>query len=333
LSYLQRSGEIEVGYEALGRWPATIQQIRECVTTGTIVAPGFGGNGYGHATQGEVQAIQEEATRSVQAGRLIDFGHFPNDVMSDGGNRGGPLYTQGFIGHPFRDPWLLFHTWEGGSALYLVSLLEDDRPAGGDCEVVELQPLLLSGKRVLMVCDRALLTPDPAKDRLNKYTCKVMPSAWRFLPEFAAMNNGISPQNSAAGNVLDPLMTALLMLSTNGVPRETVRVDPKLNRARLKSGKQVIPPYDRVRSGPYVTALQSRGSGGSLRSVGGTGTHASPIAHLRRGHIRTYADGKRTFIRDSLVNFTDEAKAAHLARSHYVAVGGPTRGGLQDGAA
>jgi hypothetical protein len=88
-----------------------------------------------------------------------------------------------------------------------------------------------------------------------------------------------------------------------------VSPDPKLIRAREKRGRVPIPSHDVVKSEPYVTALLARQ---------GPKMHASPITHLRMGHIRNLPLGKKTFIRDALVNGTDEAKAAFAStRSHY----------------
>jgi hypothetical protein len=53
------------------------------------------------------------------------------------------------------------------------------------------------------------------------------------------------------------------------------------------------------------------------------------MPHLRRGHLRTYASGVQTFVRDTIVNVTDAERADFRARqradsaslgqrSHYV---------------
>jgi hypothetical protein len=108
-----------------------------------------------------------------------------------------------------------------------------------------------------------------------------------------------------------------------GATRETVTAPEKLQRARRRSGKPPIPPYERVPTEAYVTAIMARGAP-KLRGEG-MGSHASPEPHLRRGHIRTYATGRTSLIADTLVNFSEEAKAAFRRgsffpnRSHYAA--------------
>ncbi|HEY2617480.1 MAG TPA: hypothetical protein VGI78_09105, partial [Acetobacteraceae bacterium] len=146
------------------------------------------------------------------------------------------------------------------------------------------------------------------------------PYALRFITDQVAraqINDGGTPGSAAAANVGDPLMTALLILNTRGVERETIAASEKLQKARRKSGKLPIPSYQRVNAAPYVTAIQMRGKA-RARGEDQGGTHASPVPHLRIGHPRTYADGHVTFIRDTLVNVEASQRAEFLrTRSHY----------------
>jgi hypothetical protein len=305
-------------------WAPTITQIRETILKGMVVgshmfAADLPPEVAQYApSQRMVERISDGCLDAIQAGRLIDFGAWTNEVIMHGGNRGGPLYTKGAIGHPFSKYYLFVHTWEYSTAVYLVNPLEKDRLAGGDCEAIELQPIKIKDQRALMIGDQVLLTPETeATDPdWRKYHCSAIPSVWRFMPGAAEINKA-SPPNAAAGNVLDPLMCALLILNTRGIDRQTVSVSDKLQRARIKNGKPPIPPYDQVDSRLYVTAIQKRLSKGRKEPSKG-GHHASPIGHIRRGHIREYADGTTTFVRDSLVNLSENAsKTFAAARSHY----------------
>jgi hypothetical protein len=313
---------IEASLRDIREWRPTVTQIREPILTFMVVGTSmFAADMPPLArafapTQDDVEGIAELTEVAVRAGRLIDFGAWTNDVIKYGGNRGGPLYSRDVIGHPFRDPYVFFHTWEDASAAYLVNPLEPER-TGGDVECIELQPIEIKGNRALMIGDRAVLTPDASNFAgWSKYHCRSMPSLWRYLPGAEAINTGGKPENAAAGNVLDPLMTALLILSTRGIARETVAAPDKLQKARRKNGKPLIPPYQRVDSAPYVTAIQNRAARGRAPSQGGT--HASPVMHLRMGHVRTYASGVQTFVRDAIVNASEATRAAFtIGRSHY----------------
>lgn len=200
------------------------------------------------------------------------------------------------------------------TAVYLVNLLEPELPSGGDCEVMELQPLDIRGNRGLFLGDRGTVLKQPdSEEARRKYHCSATPASWRFLDDTKPLERHAA---EAAGNVLDPLMCALLILSTRGIPRKTVSADAKLQRSRIKSGKRPIPPHDVVDASGYVTAIMNRKARGREMSKGGT--HASPVFHLRMGHVREYANGTRIFVRDALVNATPEARANFKSdRLHY----------------
>jgi hypothetical protein len=100
-------------------------------------------------------------------------------------------------------------------AVYLVRLIDLDHPAGGDCEVVELQPARVNNLNVLTIGDRVLL--EPAIQSLNHYCARAVPSGFRYLATGSLINNGQSPEAATTGNVLDPLMAVLLMLNTVGL--------------------------------------------------------------------------------------------------------------------
>ena len=218
------------------------------------------------------------------------------------------------------------HSWEPfpghtSTSVYLVNPLEPDTPAG-DCESIELTPLRIGVNSVLMIGDRIYLHPnrDPETKNLSKYHCSSIPSTWRFLPGAERINNNLSPERAAAGNVLDPLMCALLILSTRGIVRERVEASEKLQKAREKNKQPRIPPYERVNSQLYITAIQARKAKSGDHPRANQGTHASPIPHLRMGHIRTYASGVTVLVRDALVNMDENTRNAWLMgnRSHYV---------------
>jgi hypothetical protein len=209
------------------------------------------------------------------------------------------------------------------TAFYMAHLLQPDRPAGGDCEVLEFSPLVIGSDKLLVIGDRARIVPD-LEAGPSAYWTHPQPAFWRLHDDYKEVNLASGPYRSAASNVADPLVTALMILNTKGIPRETIAVSDKLNRARRRSRKPEIPPYEKVDTSLYVTALQRhpRPKGGEAQG----GTHASPQFHLRQGHVRTYASGIMRMIPDALVNATDEARAAFRAgrqqelrgnRSHY----------------
>src|ERR1700733_9406307 len=306
-------------------WQATIGQVRDACLARDVVGPNFApwcGRNEREAdtfapSPGEVDRISDLTCEAVRYGRMINFGFWPNDAIKQGGKRGGPLWARGFIGMPFIEPWVLYHTWEGGPAVYLVNPY-GDRPTGNSWEVAELQPAEVKGEHMLCIGDRGLFRfPDQAIVDWNKYGAHMTPNTIRYMEGDAGrqLNNGDAPAGSAAGNVGDPVMLALLILNTRNIARETIHAPAKLNKARIKNRKAPIPPHDVVYSAPYVTAIANRRTGEHGEDRGGH--HASPIPHLRIGHPREYASGRTIFIKDTIANAGDTARNEFLNRSHY----------------
>jgi hypothetical protein len=316
----------------LAHWDPTIGKVRDAILTAHLAGPNFApwcgakeAEAQLHApTRDEVEKVAEFACEAVRYGRLIDFGFWPNDAIKLGGIRGGPLWSRGFIGMPFIEPWVLYHRWEGGSCAYLINPY-GDQPTGNSFEACELSPVIARGRGYLTIADRGLFQfPTTPFTDWNKYGAAVNPGTHRYLPGADQMINNTgkdgsgTPEGAAAGNVGDPIMLALMILNTRNVERATIHAPEKLNRARIKNHKPPIPPYQSVQSAPYVTAIMRRGR---ERGEDQGGTHASPIPHIRIGHPREYASGRTIFIRDTLVNASDAARSEFLNRSHYAVRG------------
>jgi hypothetical protein len=284
----------------------------------------------------EVDNIVEMAKEAVTSGQVIDCGHLPNQVLMDMAKRGGDLYKQKAIGHPFRTPWMILHSWSDPTyeselmlsttghrtdkmfAVYLVNPLMGDSksPVGIDLEILCLDPMTVEGKKILLVGDRTLYSVELSA-KTDTYACFCVPSEFRTLASQdadvnALTNRGMDIMAAAAANCIDPIFTILLMLNTRGVRQEIVTVSDKLNKARLKSGKPPIPPYRKIDSADYVNLLMARHQRGEHKG----GTHASPVPHIRIGHWRNYKTGERSFINDTLVRVTPEMRE-EFKRSHY----------------
>jgi hypothetical protein len=251
------------------------------------------------------------------AGRLFDLGYLSNDVIKIESKRAGDLYAWGHIGHPFSEHYILFHTWEEGGAVYLV-VPDPDKPAGGKFIVTEFGCLMLQGThRCLVIGDR--ITTQPGKvNGTDKMGWNGILSTSMLRDYAAELTPGETPENWGS-NLVDPVAAAMLLLATDGVAVDRVVPSPKLNKARVKNGKPIIPPHWRVNTGPYVTALSARGK--RTHGEGGQGHKASPVPHLRRGHIRhlhVRHGGGTTWVRDALVLVRDGKEMdTQLARSFY----------------
>ena len=111
------------------------------------------------------------------------------------------------------------------------------------------------------------------------------------------------------GSLADGVAAMSMLLTTKGVGLRREVVPRKLNEKREKQGKRPYPAVTYVNTREYYEAVQLTARGG---------THASPVPHFRRGHIRTYQDGKRVWVSSALVNCRSPEEA--LRRDHYEVV-------------
>jgi hypothetical protein len=274
----------------------------------------------------ELDTIVDMLKEAVKAGKFFDFGYWPNEFIKKQSTRAIKLYLENALGHPFTTPWIFYHTWSDqvlsekfgceadSCSVYLVNPYPvDGKAIGCDFEISSIEPFKVKDINMLGVGDRARLLSKEELEPNRAFACQVVPVQFRFPQSFwdrYAEETGLpkGPQaalESAASNVMEPIMVALLMLNTRGIPKETVRASDKLNSARIKNKKPLIPPYTKVRSEEYVTTF--------LRTIhekqtSQGGHHASPVAHIRMGHWRNYKTGERTFINDTLVKATPEMR-------------------------
>lgn len=300
----------------------TIEQARNAALAGLVLVPGTPD----HESDTSLRffaGVGEQIADVVSRGRLFDLGHLPQNILRAESKRATQLLLYGHIGHPFREPYAIFHTWHDpalndgkiAGSIYVIDPSEiwasrmKDVPAGSFM-VVEAEVAKALGKHVLLVANAAIAGVQMNADGQIGYLGRAIPSA--LLDAFGAPHS----DSTIVHNLFDPVCASLLLLATDGLSTDRIAAPEKLNKHRVKAGKLPIPAHWRVNTGPYVTALETRGQ----RRTSGTGDrhHASPVPHLRRGHVRHLHErhgGGTTWVRDAVVNLTDPD--APLARSFY----------------
>jgi hypothetical protein len=333
---------LDLGSEDIGTFQLTPERLRE-IAREQMITSGPGSSEMWMPTSDELGHIVDMVNSAVNSGQVIDFGYWPNEVIQMTSNRGGYLYVRDALGHPFSSPYVILHSWDDKknekaerqvasiqgrkkpipeTTAYLVNPFPTDKVMCSDFEILAFDAMTIKGERMLAVGDRGLFLGEESRGK-KEYCARVIPYAYRFPEligdkEFARMvtnSRSDSIMEAAAANILDPLMTALLILNTNGIGQSTVTHD-KLNKVRAKQGKPHIPSYRRVDSASYVTAILAK-KHRERNDLGGH--HASPVMHIRQGHWRNYKSGEKSFIRDTLVNATPELRDKFVSqRSHYV---------------
>jgi len=92
--------------------------------------------------------------------------------------------------------------------------------------------------------------------------------------------------------VADGVASLSMILATRGVPTELREPTEQQQKSRIKKKKSILPAVTHVNTQRYYAAMSNTEKG----------HHASPVPHLRRGHIRHLASGKNTWVKDTIVN-------------------------------
>jgi len=272
-------------------------------------------------TEEATQAGLESAITLLRQGRLIWLDEVPPlDVLERESGRGQQMFFDGFIRHPFQDGYIL--------AFNNSSFNREN--AAGMKEFAEVFEKLgvtdAASGHVMVIEPRAAEKDDLGPPKVDVFAFaamevqgeKLLTPSVEFI--FHVTKDGLKaedpdglddaflePQQRLAVNHLrhqcsHMLFYGLMILNTEFVPIEAVPAPEKLNKQRVKSGKDPLPGFTKVHTEDYITALTGKPKARSEDAQGGT--HASPVPHLRRGH-RRWLDAEHTrstWVRDSLVN-------------------------------
>jgi hypothetical protein len=284
-------------------WHPPIESVRKALLERSVVSA----TAPGTQTALPIEALNTLGHYAALDGLLFDLGHLPNSAIKSESLRATGLYRNGHIDHPYQMPYVIFHTWENGPVAYLV-IPNNSTP---HCFIaVELLPARLRGAKVLLVGDSATIEypPGTAMDPLKSFP---YPSPLRELSGLPDPHG--DPVRSALQNCTEPVVATMLLLVTENVAIEKVPASKLLKAYRTGKDRRPLPSHFQVDTAPYITALQSKGHRSVAAGLGGT--HASPVPHLRRGHLRALPTGATTWVRDCLVMVAD--RDDRFSRSHY----------------
>lgn len=100
-------------------------------------------------------------------------------------------------------------------------------------------------------------------------------------------------ENDAFVGALTTALACMLgRLNAKGMDREYIEAPEKLNKARTKKGKAPLVSYTKVKVSPYRTPL---GHSGPREEF------TPPRYHFRRGHVRRFTNGGKTWVRPCFV--------------------------------
>jgi hypothetical protein len=231
----------------------------------------------------------------VAEGRMVDFGFIPNDLYKLESLRSRKMFESGDFQHPY-DTWLGIAAWEGGSCGYFFTP-HPVRPEEVLC--IELYGVSIPNvHEAILIYDIISIEVRGIGDTL------IHPAP---MVAVAGYGDTIKDLEQRGANSLDPLVTMLRILADASIPIVDKPAPIKLNKQREKRGLFQIPAHTAVLTKDYVTAFRAAQAGTHEK-----GTHASPIAHWRRAHKRTLADGRIVPVRSSKVNWRETEELHRL---------------------
>jgi len=279
-----------------------------------------------------VQALAELARAALTA-QVFDFGDIPEPRLMGEAITGGDLMGQKLLRLPYPSVLYWYTLTElvdhGKEKFYLKDMiprLHVDRvryatlvaEAGEDFYVADfllLDPETAAQARRSLIADGIDGTLRKSLDNgKHLFLCSGIArmtatetKRWKGYLLDRPGGEGTDEQLSATlGSLADGVAAMTMILATKGVGVRREPAPAKVNAKREKAGKPPYPSVTHVDARQYFDAMQRTALGG---------THASPVPHLRRGHVRRYEDGRKTWVRSCLVNCTSLAEAQ--TRDHY----------------
>ena len=246
--------------------------------------------------------------RRIMAAQQFDFGLVEDTRIKAEAFRAGPLFGQGMLDLPYE------------SAIYNYTLQPDPDDEGTKRAGIENERFRFTTLVCKIQAPVFLRDPVPGPGYIAADFIFVPKNEWEGPPlqrKYGAILAGAAVFQSDIGeekwkgrmvdqqpevkqrmdhhdlvSLADGVGALSMILATKGVPLHKVIPSEKQQRARVKKGRPLLPVVTKVDTHRYYEAMQNTEKG----------THASPVPHLRRGHIRNLADGRQTWVRDTIVN-------------------------------
>lgn len=240
-------------------------------------------------TKISLMAEQEMIPRGISAeGRIFSLGLIENNEATHGRVLDIVQGLKDHVGQPFD-----LHPW---AFTFELSTLEQD----GHVVPLRFLGIVEPHSARQIACSEFLLIGSRMR-RLSKVYYEHGPDGTNvYIP-------GMTPDQIRDHTQSYPI--AISMLNTRGCNIDLKRAPSILNEKRKRAHKPMIPQHYDVDAQEYLAALKS-----NTESAANGGHHASPLPHIRRAHERIMSDGRRIWVRSSLVNVRSEGDIAFVER-------------------
>ncbi len=262
----------------------------------------LGSGEYGKIGSAPMSNIMPDIIRSAQAsarqGKIIDIGQMTYAQSKKSANAGLQMLESGYVRHPFETPWWVIGetSFKKGAEPQKTIAMAWQREEG-----VYFAEAAVTNRQGVALWYLATMRPD----HQLQIHYDAFPENMRIAMAQSEGSDTVA-SNYAAG--MNAIFAAVAICNTRGidyVERKATRTKKGLQRA----------PYTQFDTRAYFTAIDAPRSS----SEGAGGTHASPIPHIRRGHVRNLPNGETRWINEALVNVRSEGDLAFVEqRQAYI---------------
>lgn len=242
------------------------------------------------------------ANRMLTA-QVFDFGLVDDRKIKEEAVRAGPLIGEGYLNLPYK------------SVVYIYTLVLDpeDVPPGVTETKVKfatlaclVEPEIWTKQHrpgpMFLAADFIFVDPQEFNSKMKYvmmlaggvvFQSNIVSGQWSGNVIDRPSKDGIVKQSGETlVSIADGMASLSLMLATKGVSVRKHNPTARQQKARLKKGKEPLPVVTHVDTMKYYRAMENVEKG----------HHASPVPHLRRGHVRRLHDDRRIWIKDTIVN-------------------------------
>lgn len=219
----------------------------------------------------------EKLNQAVKAGRVFEIGSMDYDTSMKTAVNGLRILRSGLVDWPFSTSFVVV-----SKVTFSPEVDQERIIATADLST----PGVIRVSECAVTKQNYILCFSVADFELDEDSFTVTPKIDSLVGEF-----GIRPD---AGNYVVPFNVCLSLLSivnTRGVEHR-----------KRPAKKKKSPVVHVFKTGEYFTAMKSD----SRPHAEGDKSRKGPRPHVRRGHVRTFSDGRKIWIRDTLVGTRSE---------------------------
>lgn len=235
--------------------------------------------------EGSVDRHSKALKHAVRTGRVIDLGSMSYEASKEASEVGMSLWQRVGFRWPFHSPFVVIcdNAYKRDKKPETVVVVAEPDPDNenlirlSECSVTKQKDLVCWTITEWIVGEKF------------RTVCELAPMPEAMIKE-TPLEFAIVPYNT--------VFAAIAVCNTKGIAHRSY---PKTKAAPVARTE--------FQTGPYFSALTGRRD-----DKAPTGTHRSPIPHIRRGHMRHFKDGRKTWIRDALIGARSEDELSFAER-------------------